>query len=102
MVYRVATALGEWASQNKINGLSEWTAHDFAVDAEKFVFTLEQSVAWHSDPEIKREHTEGSYRRDLVEYLQWGINEKHRLSAINACLFEVGPDYTGLDFDNNE
>ena len=97
MIYRVASALAEWASGTKVNGLSDWSPHDFTVDAEKFIDTIYASTKWHTSP--SREATEDSYRSDILEYLRWGIDEKHTPKAIDVCLFEVGPDYTGLDFD---
>lgn len=97
LVYQVSTALSDWANYNKINGLSSWSAHDFAGDAEKFVFTLERSVEWHE--QTKKTPTEHSYRHDVAEYLKWSINEKDHRAAIDVCLFEVGPNLTGLEFD---
>lgn len=99
MIHRVATALGEWASDTEVNGLSDWTAHDFTIDAEKFITTIEASVKYHDSRD--EEPTEPSYQNDIMTYLEWRIDDRYKYEAVSVCLFEVGPEYTGLEWDSD-
>lgn len=93
MAHRVSTALSDWANETTLNGLSDWTAHDFASEADRFLDTLAAAVKFNA--EMEREGTEDSYRSDVREYIEWELPEE----AIDVGLFEVGPEYTGLEFD---
>lgn len=94
-IRRVMTALAEWANETRVNGLSTWDASDFGLDAEKFVMTLTWSVVLFEGTDPSPE----TYQKDLEDNLAWSIDERYHASAIRACLFEIGPDYTGLEFE---
>lgn len=94
-VGRVMTALAEWANEEKVNGLSSWDANDFGKDAEKFVAALTWSALMFDGMEPTAE----TYQQDLEMFLKWSIDERYHASAIKACLFEIGPEYTGLEFE---
>jgi hypothetical protein len=98
LVHRAATALADWASDIKLNKLSDWSAHDFTKDAEAFVKALQRSVEWHS--RLGRVPTEDSYRTNVVACLEWSLSGPQHEAAINVALFELGPDLTGLEFDD--
>lgn len=96
-VPRVAQALADYANAHKINGLTAWDASDMTGPAEKFVVFLEESSRYFAGLTFTAD--EGNYLYDVQVYLKWDIPERHHLGAAKAALFEIGPEFTGLDWE---
>ncbi len=96
-VPRVAQALADYANAEKVNGLSAWDANDMTEAAEKFVVFLEESSRYYAG--LTAPVTEGNYLYDAQTFLKWSIPERYHLGAAKAALFEIGPEFTGLDWE---
>jgi len=93
---QVALALADWANEVKANGLSTWEESDFRVAAEKFVDHLDHAVLLR---DLLKLNTQTDYKSDMLENLSWDIDLKYKAQAIDIGLFEIGTEFTGLDFD---